>query len=97
MLSAEHYALESATVQQLLRIREAEVNYYKDRFQSVTIQSALIAGLTVTTLTSTNVLDHNHASIRAIFWLAGASGFGCSMFTMVMATFAMVWVSIFTD
>ena len=97
MLSAEHYALESATVQQLLRIREAEVNYYKDRFESVTIQSALIAGLTIQTLTSVDVVDHRHTSVRAVFWLAGASGFGCSMFTMVMATFAMVWVSIFTD
>eukprot|EP00943_MAST-04B_sp_MAST-4B-sp1_P001802 g1802.t1 len=94
MLSAEHYALESAAVQQLLRIREAEVNYYKDRFESVTIQSALIAGLTIQTLTSVDVVDHHHTAVRAVFWLAGASGFGCSMFTMVMATFAMVWVTL---
>ena len=97
MLSAEHYALESAAVQQLLRIREAEVNFYKDRFESVTIQSALLGGLIVQTLTSIDVNNHDYTIVRAIFWLSGSLAFGCAMFTMVLATFAMVWVCIFSE
>ena len=87
MLSAEHYALESATVKQLLRIREAEVKYYKDRFESVTIQSGLLSGLVVQTLSQIDAMQHNSLAVRTLFWWCGALAFSCSTFCMVMATF----------
>jgi len=64
MLSAEHYALESAAVQHFLKIREAEVTYYKDRFDSIALQSTLIVALTVLTVLYVDALDHSNIYVR---------------------------------
>ena len=91
MLSAEHYALESAAVQHLLKIREAEVTYYKDRFDSIALQSTLIVALTVQTVTSVDALDHSNIYVRVAFWWFSALSFSCSLFCIVTATFGQVW------
>ena len=91
MLSAEHYALESAAVQQLLRIREAEVKFFTDRFSSLTVQSALIGGFTIQTVTSINPSDHDDWWIGVVFWWSGALAFACTMHTVLSATFISIW------
>ena len=91
MLSAEHYALESAAVQHLLKIREAEVTYYKDRFDSIALQSTLIVALNVQTVTQVDALNHSNMYVRVAFWWFGALSFSCSLFCIVTATFGQVW------
>lgn len=91
MLSAEHYALESAAVQQLLRIREAEVKFFTERFSSLTLQSALIGGFTIQTITSINPSEHSDWWVGVAFWWSGALAFACTMHTVLTATFISIW------
>ena len=50
MLSAEHTSLQHRLVQQLVSIREKEMNYMLSRYQTVGTQTALLGGFTVSTL-----------------------------------------------
>ena len=50
MLSAEHWALEHKAVQSLLSIRQREVEYITQRFNSLGTQSSLVAALVCTLL-----------------------------------------------
>ena len=50
MLSAEHTSLQHRLVQQLVSIREKEMNYMLTLYEVVGTQSALVAGFTVSTL-----------------------------------------------
>ena len=76
MLSAEHYALEHRP-QALLDIRQREVAYMTERFNSVGTQSALIAGLAITTLTAldpgvpagSSEPDVTLEGVRQVFWV----------------------------
>ena len=57
MLSAEHLALQSRLVQQLVAVRQKEMDYMLARYQSIGTQAALICGFCISTLTSLNPSD----------------------------------------
>lgn len=90
MLRAEQVALEQAAYQQLLHIREKELNYFVNNCTSIGTQVALLAGFTITTLVELSnkvpdgwltVLFNISASIALI------SGLQCVLST----TFVRVW------
>ena len=99
MLSAEHYALEHRAVQALLDIRQKEVAYMTERFNSVGTQSALIAGLAITTLTAldpgipanSQEPDVTLEGVRQIFWASSAACVVCSLHCILNSTFVAVW------
>ena len=51
MLSAEHLALQSRLVQQLVAVRQKEMDYMLQRYQSIGTQAALICGFSISSLT----------------------------------------------
>ena len=93
MLSAEHYALEHRAVQALLDIRQREVSYMTERFNSIGTQSSLIGGFVVAQLTAIqpgsdpNTLE----GIKQVFWGASAISLACSVHCILNSTFAAVW------
>ena len=54
MLRAEQIAVENQARQQLLQIREKELNYFVGNFSSFGTQAALIAGFSLSSITSIN-------------------------------------------
>ena len=92
MLSAEHFALEHAAVQQLLGIREREVTHMTDRFNALGTQASLLAGFIVTTLTAVSVAEAKALEgIRQCFWASSALALACAMHCVICSTFAAVW------
>ena len=57
MLSAEHLALQSRLVQQLLTIRQREMDIMLARYQSIGTQAALIMGFSISSLTGFIIAD----------------------------------------
>ena len=92
MLSAEHYALEHAAVQQLLNIREREVSHMTNRFNALGTQSSLLAGFIVTTLTAVDTAGTKTVEgVRQAFWASSALALACAMHCIITSTFAAVW------
>ena len=93
MLSAEHYALEHRAVQQLLDIRQREVSYMTERFNSIGTQSSLIGGFVVAQLTAVQPGgdDNTLYSVKQIFWGSSALSLACSVHCILNSTFAAVW------
>ena len=54
MLNAEHIALESRLVQQMVAIREREMQSMLDRYTAIGTQASLLAGFAITSLTALN-------------------------------------------
>ena len=94
MLSAEHYALEHRAVQALLDIRQREVAYMTERFNSIGTQSSLIAGLVVTTLTALDPGGEDSDTleiVRQLFWASSGLALALSLHCILNSTFAAVW------
>ena len=105
MLSAEHFALENEVVRNVLRIRQDEIQFFLDRFNSLITTSALIAGFTVTSLTALNNeafsgYDTNQTVVQADdiyrqmekpYLYAGAATIAFSLNSILTCTFASIW------
>ena len=93
MLSAEHYALEHRAVQALLDIRQREVSYMTERFNSIGTQSSLIGGFVVAQLTAMQPGGDNNTleGIKQVFWASSAISLACSVHCILNSTFAAVW------
>ncbi|KAJ8602943.1 hypothetical protein CTAYLR_001527 [Chrysophaeum taylorii] len=71
MLSAEHISLQSRLVQQLIAIREKEMNYMLARYDAVGTQAALLAGFAVSSLTSlTPSEDDVSNTVEYLFYIS---------------------------
>ena len=78
MLSAEHFSLENRAVQQLLDIRQRDIQYLTERFNAIGVQASVIAGFVVSTLTALDpaTLEHEPSFVDSFtlytFWLSSA-------------------------
>ena len=95
MLSAEHWALEHKAVKQLLDIRQREVEFITQRFNSIGTQSSLIAALVCTLLVGLDPgapsSEAEDESVRQIFWASSALALILSLHCILNSTFACVW------
>jgi hypothetical protein len=97
MLSAEHYALEHRAVQSLLDLRQREVSFMTERFNSIGTQSSLIAGFVVTTMTSLDPATDEHTNdtsvieVLYVFWVTSALSLTCSVHCILNSTFVAIW------
>ena len=62
MLSAEHLALQSRLVQQLVAVRQKEMDYMLMRYQAIGTQAALLCGFSISSLTSLDPSDTEHVT-----------------------------------
>ena len=62
MLNAEHVALESRLVQQMVAIRQREMDGLLARYSAIGTQASLLAGFAITSLTG----QHAHAHPRGM-------------------------------
>ena len=69
MLSAEHHALQHRLVQQLVSIREREMNYMLNRYQTIGTQAALIAGFCLSSITISLSPSDNEPVLLSIFFI----------------------------
>ena len=71
MLNAEHVALESRLVQQMIQIRQRELDGLLQRFTAVGTQASLLAGFAITSLTALSPSDEEHVSkpVTYIFYI----------------------------
>ena len=67
MLRAEQLALIQAANQQLLAIRQQEMQYYTNTFASFGTQGSLIAGFTLGALTGLDIRDFD-TGVGITFW-----------------------------
>ena len=90
---AEVQTIWTVVVQALLDIRQREVSYMTERFNSIGTQSSLIGGFVVAQLTAIqpgsdpNTLE----GIKQVFWGASAISLACSVHCILNSTFAAVW------
>ena len=97
MLSAEHFSLENKAVQQLLDIRQREIQYLTERFNAIGVQSSVIAGFVVTTLTALDpvTLEHEPDFSDSItlytFWLTSALSLSFCVHCIIGALLLATW------
>mmetsp|Transcript_15107 Transcript_15107/g.22725 ORF Transcript_15107/g.22725 Transcript_15107/m.22725 type:complete len:406 (+) Transcript_15107:142-1359(+) len=92
MLRAEQLALIQEANQQLLAIRQQEMNYYVTTFSSFGTQAALIAGFTLGALTGLDVEAFTvNEAWRAIFWLSTSISMAASIHCVLTTTFANIY------
>src|SRR5690554_4065352 len=89
MLRADHVALEQAAYQQLLQIREKELNYFVENYASIGTQAALLAGFTVSALVELS--DVPHGWVTVIFHLSISVGLIAGVHCVLATTFATVF------
>lgn len=90
MLSAEHTALENAAIRQLLAIREKEIQFFTDRFNAISTQSALIAGFVITSLTAVPLQGANEV-LASAFLMSGAITIVCCFYSLLCSTMTGIW------
>jgi hypothetical protein len=90
MLSAQHIALENAAVRQLLSIREKEIQFFTDRFNAISTQSALIAGFVISTMVSVP-LQQGTEALHSFFLITGAISLICCFYSLLSSTMAGIW------
>ena len=92
MLSAEHLALENEAVRQLLAIREKEIQFFTDKFNAISTQSALIAGFVITSLTAVPLQGQpGHENLESVFLISGALSMICCFYSLLCSTMAGIW------
>ena len=95
MINAEHYALENEAFKQLQSLRQQEVLFFSDRFNTLGTQSALMGGFVISSFTCINptkVLEGKEeavtfTSIAYLYWISGALSLACSLHTILNSTF----------
>ena len=95
MLSAEHYALENEVVRNVLQIKQHEIQFYLDRFNSIATQSALIAGFLVSSIASLDTAKfHQNDTLKWLelpFLYAGSLAIVFALNSILCCTFAGIW------
>ena len=94
MLRAEQAALEQHGKAELLRILDREFEYYKQAYDSVGTQAALMAGFTVTvivTLETSQLSDTLPDWIKSMYHLCGFTALMALIYTVMAVTTIVVW------
>jgi hypothetical protein len=89
MLRAEQVALEQAAYQQLLQIREKELNYYVNNYTSIGTQAALLSGFIISALVELSHVPHGWFTV--IFHVSVSVGLMAGVHCVLATTFATVW------
>jgi hypothetical protein len=92
MLNAEHIALESRLVQQMVAIRQREMDGLLARYSAIGTQASLLAGFAITSLTALNPSDRSvMRSMTYIFYISSlACVFSC-MHVIMCTMFVCNW------
>ena len=69
MLSAEHLALQHRLVQQLVSIREREMNYMLSRYETIGTQAALLAGFAISSLSSIDAEEDTTPAVGTLYYI----------------------------
>lgn len=95
MLRAEQLALIQSANQQLLAIRQQEMQYYTDVFTSFGTQGSLIAGFTLAALTGLDVRDFEKGFglpfWKGLFHILSAVAVAVSVHSVLTTTFANIY------
>ena len=89
MLRAEQIALEQAAYQQLLQIREKELNYYVNNYNTFGTQAALLAGFTLSALTE--ISYEGTLDLGLPFHISTAICLTAGLHCVLTTTFVTVW------
>ena len=94
MINAEHLALENEAFQKLQSLRQQEVHFFSDRFNTLGTQSALIGGFVISSFTcidptgkTADDVPYTYVSIAYLYWITGALSLSCSLHTILNSTF----------
>jgi hypothetical protein len=80
MLNAEHVALESRLVQQMVAIRQRELEQQLSRYTAIGTQASLLAGFAIGVLSSLTPSDGNTTQMtQTIFYLSSVLCVLCAM------------------
>ena len=94
MLRAEQLALIQQANQQLLNIRELELNYFCQAFQNLGTISSLLAGFSLAAITSLDAVSFECSEVwRAGFWISVAICMGSSLHCVLTASFTTIFGS----
>lgn len=92
MLRAEQLALIQEANQQLLAIRQQEMQYYVNTFSSFGTQGSLIAGFTLGALVGLDVRDFDvHGFWKGLFWISSSVAMATSIHCILTTTFANIY------
>ena len=95
MISAENLALESEVTKQLLKIKEAEVTFYTDRFNAIGTQAALMGGFLIESLASQGSHKEKRQENDRVYFLiytwASAVALVCCMHCIICTTYGSIW------
>lgn len=92
MLRAEQLALIQEANQQLLAIRQQEMQYYVNTFSSFGTQGSLIAGFTLGALVGLDVRDFDvHGFWKGLFWISSSVAMASSIHCILTTTFANIY------
>lgn len=92
MLRAEQLALIQEANQQLLAIRQQEMQYYVNTFSSFGTQGSLIAGFTLGALVGLDVRDFDvHGFWKGLFWISSSIAMATSIHCILTTTFANIY------
>mmetsp|Transcript_27981 Transcript_27981/g.47271 ORF Transcript_27981/g.47271 Transcript_27981/m.47271 type:complete len:408 (+) Transcript_27981:107-1330(+) len=92
MLRAEQLALIQEANQQLLAIRQQEMQYYVNTFSSFGTQGSLIAGFTLGALVGLDVRDFEvHGFWKGLFWISSSVAMASSIHCILTTTFANIY------
>ena len=94
MINAEHLALEDEAFKQLQSLRQQEVRFFSNRFNTLGTQSALIGGFVISSFTCIDPTKETdkiglvtYVEIAYMYWISGALSLSCSLHTIMNSTF----------
>ena len=92
MIKAEQQALFQSTNQQVLSIRQIELDYFQSFYSNIGLQATIVAGFVISGLTGTNAqeLDADNG-MKNLFWVAGSISFGFSITSMMTSMFINIY------
>lgn len=92
MLNAEHVALESRLVQQMVAIRQREMDNLLTRYSAIGTQASLLAGFAVTQLTALSPSEDTvHDAVEYAFYLTSLTCVLCSMHVVTCTMYVCNW------
>ena len=92
MLNAEHVALESRLVQQMVAIRQREMDGLLTRYSAIGTQASLLAGFAITQLTALTPSDEHVAPpVQYIFYITSLACVLSSMHVVTCTMFVCNW------
>ncbi|KAL1521809.1 hypothetical protein AB1Y20_021462 [Prymnesium parvum] len=91
MLDAEKRALEHRLTQQLMSVRQKEIDYMLTCYQSVGVQAALVAGFAIGTMTNIVNPDDVEGGLYFVYFFFSIASIVCCMMAVLIGLYVGNW------